>query len=346
MKNISYITVTILVAGLAVNGCKKANPEGSVVPEKNSILTVDMQKPVQKDIAEILTYSGTVTGEEETAIRSKISETVVEVPVSVGQYVKKGTVLVKFDNTTGTTQYEQAKSNFELAQKTYDRNLNLFKVGGISQQMLDQAKTQLDVAASNYNGVKSMVQVEAPIDGTVTSINVNPGDFVTVGSAVAVVSNLSSLKTTIDLSAKDISKVKVGTQVKVSLVDYPNETATGRVYEVAKSADNSTRTFAAKIRLSKPGSVFKSGLFARVEISTSENKTGFVIPVSALYTSNSHPAVFVVKDSVAYVQQIEIGYRDNSNVAVISGITASDYVVTSGTLLLKNGDKINPKKLN
>ncbi len=346
MKNISYIVVTILVAGLAVSGCKKANPEGSVVPEKNSVLTVDMQKPVQKDIAEILTYSGTVTGEEETAIRSKISETVVEVPVSVGQYVKKGTVLVKFDNTTGTTQYEQAKSNFELAQKTYDRNLNLFKVGGISQQMLDQTKTQLDVAASNFNGVKSMVQVEAPIDGTVTSINVNAGDFVTVGSAVAVVSNLNSLKTTIDLSAKDISKVKVGTQVKVSLVDYPNETATGRVYEVAKSADNNTRTFAAKIRLSKPSSAFKSGLFARVEISTSENKTGFVIPVSALYTSNSHPAVFVVKDSVAYVQQIEIGYRDNSNVAVISGITASDYVVTSGTLLLKNGDKINPKKLN
>lgn len=345
MKSLLSLTIAVLMTALVFSGCKSGNSENSVKPEKNIILSVDAQKPTEKNLAEIITYSGTISGEEETTVRAKISETVIDVPVSVGQYVKKGTVLVRLDASSGTTQYEQAKSNFELAQKTYDRSANLFKVGGISQQSLDQAKTQLDVAQSNFNSVRSLIQIEAPIDGSVTSISVNPGDFVTVGSVVAVVSNLSSLKTTIDLSAKDVLKVKVGTEVKVSLVDYPSETSTGRVYEVAKSADSNTRTFAAKIRLTKPSAAFKSGLFGRVEISTGANKSSLVIPVSALYTKDSKPAVFLVQDSIAVVKPIEIGYRDNEFVSIVSGLTTSDYVVTSGTLLLKNGDKIDRKSV-
>lgn len=338
--------LTLLVLLLSLTSCKKENAEQAVIPEKNIILTVDSQKPIEKNLAEILTYSGTITGEEETSVRAKISETITDVPVSVGQFVKKGTILVRFDISSGTTQYEQAKANYELAQKTYERSNNLFQVGGISQQALDQAKTQLDVAQSNFISVRNLVQVEAPIDGTVTSISVNAGDFVTVGSVVAVVSNLSSLKTTIDLSAKDVLKVKNGMSVSVSLVDYSTEKTTGTIYEIAKSADNSTRTFAAKIRLNKPSSTFKSGLFAKIEIATGENKPNMVVPVSSLYSKDSKPAVFVVQDSIAVVRPIEVGYRDNNFVIILSGLTMNDYVVTSGTLLLKDGDKINAKKLN
>lgn len=343
MKHQTLYSIILLLTGMfLISGCGKSSKSETVIPKKNTELTVDVQKPESGSLTEVLTYSGSLSGEEESVLRSKVSETVAEVVVSIGQQVKKGTVLVKFDLTTASVQYAQARSNYELAEKTYERNLNLLKAGAISQQLLDQTKTQLDVALANYENVRNMVQIESPIDGTVTSLNVSAGDFITAGSPVVTVSKLSSLKTSVSLNSSDLVKVKVGSPVSISLTDNPAVKTEGRIYEIAKSADPATRTFEAKIRLSSTQG-FSSGLYVNVEILNNTNQQALLVPVTALAAKLGKTALFVMRpDSVVSSVFITTGYRNNEKVTILSGVTAQDLIVTSGTLLLKDGDKINP----
>lgn len=343
MKHVSLLSIAILLAGaVAFTGCGKSSKSETVVPHKNTELSVDVQKPESGSLTEVLSYSGSLSGEEESVLRSKVSETVSDVAVTIGQQVKKGTVLVKFDLTTSSVQFEQAKANYELAQKTYDRNANLLKAGAISQQLFDQTKTQLDVALANFDNVRNMVQIESPIDGTVTSLNVSAGDFVPAGTPVVTVSRISSLKTSISLNSTDASKVKVGSPVMISLTDNPAIKTEGRITEIARSADPATRTFEAKIRLSSTTN-FSSGLYVNVEILNNTNQKALLVPVTALAVKLGKTALFVMQpDSIVSSVFVTTGYRNNEKVTILSGVTDQDVVVTSGTLLLKDGDKVNP----
>lgn len=343
MKHVSLLSIAIILAGVVLfSGCGKGNSSETVVPQKNTELSVDVQKPESGSLTEVLSYSGSLSGEEESILRSKVSETVSDVTVAIGQQVKKGTVLVKFDLTTSSVQYDQARSNYELAQKTFERNANLLKVGAISQQLFDQTKTQMDVALANFDNVRNMVQIESPIDGTVTSLNVSAGDFVPAGTPVVTVSRISSLKTSISLNSTDASKVKVGSPVLISLTDNPEIKTEGRITEIARSADPATRTFEAKIRLSSTAN-FSSGLYVNVEILNNTNEKALLVPVTALAVKLGKTALFVMQpDSIVSSVFVTTGYRNNDKVTILSGVTDKDVVVTSGTLLLKDGDKVNP----
>ncbi|MBN8706068.1 MAG: efflux RND transporter periplasmic adaptor subunit [Bacteroidetes bacterium] len=343
MKHVSLLSIAIILAGVVLfSGCGKGSSSETVVPQKNTELSVDVQKPESGSLTEVLSYSGSLSGEEESILRSKVSETVSDVTVAIGQQVKKGTVLVKFDLTTSSVQYDQARSNYELAQKTFERNANLLKVGAISQQLFDQTKTQMDVALANFDNVRNMVQIESPIDGTVTSLNVSAGDFVPAGTPVVTVSRISSLKTSISLNSTDASKVKVGSPVLISLTDNPAIKTEGRITEIARSADPATRTFEAKIRLSSTTN-FSSGLYVNVEILNNTNEKALLVPVTALAVKLGKTALFVMQpDSIVSSVFVTTGYRNNDKVTILSGVTDKDVVVTSGTLLLKDGDKVNP----
>lgn len=341
--------IALVSVGLfsSLTSCGKSGQSETVIPEKNAEIAVNVSYPKDGKLTEQFVYSGTISGEEESVVRAKVSENISEVLVSVGQSVKKGTLLVKFDLSSGSTQYEQAKSAYELAQKTHERNIALLKVGGISQMMADQSKTQFDVATANLKAVQNMLWVESPIDGTITNVSVNPGDFISAGTAMMTVSNLSSLKTTVFLSAKDAGKIKVGAPVTLKLVDYPTETAEGRVTEIAKAANPNTRTFETKIRITKSPALYRSGLFVEASIINPTNETALLVPVTALTSKNGRPALFIVQpDSMVKSVIVDLGFRTNEMATILSGITAQDKIVTTGTLLVKDGDKVLPKQAN
>lgn len=332
----------LLAAGLLLSGCTQSESD-AIVPQKNNELLVEVAKPTVGALIQELNYSGTVSGSEETVVRARVSETVLSIPVSIGQQVEKGAVLVNFDVSTGSVQYDQAKAGYDLAAKTYERYSNLLKAGAISQQMLDEIKVNLDVAEANLRSVKNLVMLESPISGTITAIHVNEGDFVPAGSAVVTVSKLSSLKTSIALNSADLQKVKVGTQVKVRLTDDQTVQTDGTIYEIAKAADPNTRTFEAKIRLSSQ-SGFRSGQFVGVTILISNGEKTLLLPVNSLTTKLGKQAVLVVNpDSTLYAVQVTTGYRSTETVSVLSGLTSDQTVVVSGTLLLREGDKVVPR---
>ena len=110
-----------------------------------------------------LTYNAILSGIKESSASAMVGGRIEKVLVKVGDFVNKDQVIITFPMDSPTTQYYQAKVAFENSQSTFERYQKLFEVGGISAQDLDNVKTQYEVNKANWDTVKKMVKVLAPI---------------------------------------------------------------------------------------------------------------------------------------------------------------------------------------
>ena len=99
---------------------------------------------------------------------------------------------------------------YESAKITYERIEQLFLNGGISEQDRDNAKAAYDVAAADWDAVRGMVQLQAPIEGYVTRINVREADNVVPGDMLMTISQIDRMKTKVWASDSEVSSIRIG----------------------------------------------------------------------------------------------------------------------------------------
>ena len=187
---IEYLSIALIIM-LFTQGCgNKSEQQNAAVEEAVPVEVTQVEK---QTISENKTYSGTLEGVEQAAIVSKIAERVIDIKAQVNSYVKKGQVLIQLDRSGATSNFLQAQANYENAKKNYERMKALYDEGAISQQQLDQAQTAYEVAKANFDASKSTVDLESPINGMVTDLNVNVGDWVTPGMQLATVANIRQM---------------------------------------------------------------------------------------------------------------------------------------------------------
>ena len=100
---------------------------------------------------------------KEAFVNAQIVGNVESIKYKVGDYVHKDDVVITFAEDNNMAQFKQAKAGFELSKKVYLRMKNLFDIGGISKQQLDNSETQYLVNKANYESVKKMLKVVAPL---------------------------------------------------------------------------------------------------------------------------------------------------------------------------------------
>lgn len=164
----------------------------------------------------------------------------------------------------------QAKAAFDYAQKTYDRMKVLLQQEAISQATFDQVQAQYTAAKEVYNmaleGARSedkaaanaLVQqasgavaevnsyledsvIKAPMDGVVTSINVDPGELISTGMPLASITSPQNPWVEVNVKETDLAKVHLGKEVTLTFSAYPDETFTGKVVNVSKKPDFATK---------------------------------------------------------------------------------------------------------
>lgn len=170
--------------------------------------------------------------------------------------------------------------------------------------------------------------VEAPFDGKITKIYVSEGDEVDASTQLVNVSNNTSYKIETSVSEDDISNVKVGQNVTVS-VSALNKEYSGIVTSVdgeATSSGNSV-AFGVVIELQDDVSDLYSGMSSELTIKVSESTDALVVPVDAVKKSKDGYVVSVKKDDKTTDVSVEIGIQNASYVEVLSGLEEGDIVV-------------------
>jgi len=175
--------------------------------------------------------------------------------------------------------------------------------------------------------------IVATVSGTITSLNINPGDTVSTGTVVAVVGALNNLKITVYVSEKYNSYLKKGLKAYVSLVSSPNELYEAEISAISPIVNKTSRTIEVSLKLKSKNNQMKPGMFAAVQLVILEIPDTIVVPTNAIRSFNDNTTVFVITpENIAKRVIVTTGISNDSETQITSGLEIGDVIITAGSV--------------
>ena len=340
MKKNKFTGLILLVLAIAVTACGKKEADTAKDTE-NQIAKVKIATVSLRDVEQSQTFTATVEPEVKNNIAPASPGRIRNIFVEVGATVSKGQRIAQMD----AVNLANSETQIENLRRTYKRVAELFSVGGASQQELDNAKLQLDVAESNMKNLSENTYLHSPINGVVTARNYDVGDMFTGQLPLLTVMQINPVKLKINISESFYSKIKVGMQVDVKVDVFENETFPAKVSLIYPVIDERTRTFTVELKLSNPGSKVRPGMFARVNMNFGTEKHVVVPDRSVVKQSGSGSRfVFVYNDGKVKYTQIELGRRIGNEYELLSGVSNGEQIVVSCLNKLQDGMEVEVVK--
>ncbi len=332
MKHLIPGFVGLALIATLIASCSEQKDIGGV----NRAVSVKAEIVQPQNVQVTGTYTGSLDGEKQAVLYAKISEAVQKVNVDEGQMVKANTTLITLDLTGPSSNYQQAKSLYENAEKNYNKMAFLYKQGAVSESQYDAAQTDYEVKKAAYESASQLVEIKSPIDGMVTSVDVSAGDYVQIGQRLATIATTGKLRVRFGVNSSDMKYFKEGGKVTVSSEVLPY-TASGKITSVPTSANPITRAFYVEATIDNSAGHFKPGMFVRIEYIKEDLKDVFVVPQNAVLVLDNRNTVFVVKNDSAAQRTVALGPTIGGNVVIDSGLVAGDTLVTLGQDYLDQG---------
>lgn len=335
MKRYHYIqAVTYLLAAIAFVSCgKKSEKQSETTTTKNNVRVLEVQT---QDVQQLETFTATVEAENVNNIAPGVPARIRRIYVDVGSTVRKGQTLVQMDGTN----LAQQKTQLESLKRDYQRYKELYEVGGISQQQLEQMKAQLDVASSSYANLSENTVLTSPINGVVTARNYDAGDM-PAGLPILTVQNIQTVKVLIKVSESFYPKVTKGMPVDVRVDVFGDELFQGKVSLIYPTLDAISHTFPVEIELQNKEWRIRPGMFARVTMNFGSNHRPLIPDVAVLKQAGTDDRyVFVAKEGKAVFTPVKTGRRINDTYEIISGLAGGELIVVQGNSNLNDGDEI------
>jgi cobalt-zinc-cadmium efflux system membrane fusion protein len=320
--------VLALAAGSTLTACKgkESGDTGPVqvpVVQSGDMSLVSVDKPNQfplvaaeaYDAPSELTATGTIFPDvaREIPVISLGSGRVVDIKARLDDYVKKGQLLLKIqspDSSNAFDTYLKARNDEIMNRKAYDRAKDLFAHGAISSGMLEQAEDaendsladlksaeeQLDTLGIDKDHPSPIIPVYSPISGVIIQQNVTMAAAAGVtfsGSATAfTVADLSSVWIICDVYERDIPKLALGQEAKITLTAYPDRPLTGHISDIGPVLDPNIRTAKVRIEVPNPG-FLKLGMFVTATFQSLKKDHYTLVPAPAVLHLHDRDWVFV-----------------------------------------------------
>jgi len=328
--------VILTLAGLLIS-CG-GNDEAQQGPQEN-ILAVKALL-IQKTSQDIVkTFTGSLEGEKQADIYAKLAESVEKIHVKENQQVSANQVLVSLDRFGSSTRFNETRSLFLNSEKNFNKMDYLYKEGAISETQFDAARTDYEVNKANFEAVSKLVDIQAPIAGVVTAIDVSEGNFVNIGQKLATVATTGRLRVKFGVNSDEVKEFEKGMEVTVTSTVFKYR-ASGEVVSVASSADPQTRTFQVEVMFDNAEGRFKPGMFVRVSLVLDKLEEVLLVPRRAILILDDKPTVFVISDNRVSQRVLSLGPEIDGRVVVTEGLAESDTLVTMGQDYLEDGNKV------
>lgn len=286
--------------------------------------------------------TGRLAPVEEVTIIPKAMGNVTSVNVELGQKVTKGTVLFAIDNTQVATTYNQAKAGYNDAQVNLSRMGTLYKEGAISLQQYEQVKTAYTVAKESYtaasDGMSNYI-VTSPIDGYITSINVEVGSMASQAAPAATIANIDKLEIETSISETIINKIKVGDKVDVLVSSASDKPFTGTVTALSPAPAVGSMTYPMKVTLDNSTAEVKPGMFAEVIITSDKTAGVIALPSNAVLIKSGKTVVAAIEDKKIVFKDVVVGVDNGTLAEIKSGVKIGDTVVIEGQYYLEDNSE-------
>jgi RND family efflux transporter MFP subunit len=281
-------------------------------------------------------FTGTMRGIRSATIRARTEDEIVDIPVTVGQRVRSGDVVIRQSSEGSQASVRQAEAAWEQARRNVERLRPLREEGAISEQDWDNAVTALTVAEANLQAARRAVVLTSPIDGVVTDILETRGTVPSSGDPLVRVSDLSRVQVLVEVSPGQARELAIG-QV-AELAEYG---LIGQVSRIALQADPESRLL--EVELTFPGRPVAAtsgaqsvvpGALVTAHVVVGRRDGALLVPRAAVREGT----VWVVDEQgLAQQRVVRLGLEGADAVEVLEGATEGDRVVISGASLLSDG---------
>ena len=372
--NKKKVIITAGVAVIVIAGCfwifgeSKAQSKVGFATEAAKIGTVSNS----------ITATGTIEPVTEVQVGTQVSGIIDKIYVDYNSVVRKGEIIAEMDKVTllsdlqsAQATYNGAEAEYNYQKKLYERNRTLHEKQLISDTDYEESLYSYRRAESTYQQSKaelakaernlSYATITSPIDGVVTSKDVEEGQTVASGfetpTLFNIAADLTKMQVVADVDEADIAGVKDSAKVTFTVDAYPDDVFTGKVYQIRLGSTNSSSssttatsesvvTYEVVITADNPDLKLKPRLTANVTIYTDIRENVLTVPNKALRFTpekslvgkrtitdcEGKNKVWTMSETGFTAHAVQTGMNDGANTEIISGIEEGTQVVTETIL--------------
>jgi RND family efflux transporter MFP subunit len=363
-RNIGLTAVVFL--SLAIISCQPPGGAKEETPGTFGSTPVSVFVVKKQRIAEKLTFTGVIEAWKKINITPDIGGKISKIHVEEGDWVEKDQLLAELDTRAIRLQLEQAnaalavaRANHKDAEKNLERLERLSREKAVSDQQFEKVKLAFEAAAAQLQQAQAAVNLaqhqvdvsimEAPFRGVVASRNAEVGDVInpmmggySPTSGVMTIMDFSEVKIEIEVSQKDVVRIRKGQNALLRISAFPDRLFQGKISIVNQTADPMSKKFRVKVKAPNSEMILRPNTFGEVVIEVDVRPDALVIPQNALLENSF---VYVAQGNKAVKKDVTVGLQNTLFLEILEGLDEGERVIVQGNYGLEDGVEIEVKEV-
>lgn len=304
-------------------------------------------------VPNLLTAVGSLVAVHQVDVSADVNGRVTDIKFAPGTRVEAGTPLVQLFDAPEQGDLANYKAQATVAQLSLDRAKQLASRQFGPQATVDTAQAAYDQAQAGIAKTEALISqklVRAPFAGDLGMRKVEVGQYLTAGTAIVSLTDLSELWANFTVTEKDSGSLKVGQTVRLKVDAYPGRTFEGKITTIEPQIATDTRNIRVQATIANPEKILKPGMFVTTTVVLPEKPAVITVPETAVDYTLYGDSVFVItekkeedgKTSLSAVRTfVQTGNRVEGRAEIVKGLKAGDKVVAVGQLKLQSGAPVS-----
>jgi multidrug efflux system membrane fusion protein len=314
--------------------------------------TVTVAEAKSELIPNLLTAVGDLAAVHQVNVTSDVNGRITEILFTAGASVNAGTPLLQLFDGPEQGDLATFKAQSTMAQLSLERAKQLAARQFGPQATVDQAQSAFDQANGGIAKTQATISqklVRAPFDGELGVRKVEVGQYLTAGTQIVSLTDLSELYANFTITEKDSGQLKVGQIVRIKVDAYPGRTFEGKISTIEPQIATDTRNIRVQATIANPDHILKPGMFATTTVVLPDKQPVVTIPETAVDYTLYGDSVFLItekkeedgKTSLTAVRSfVQTGNRIEGRAEILKGLKPGDRVVAVGQLKLQSGSAV------
>ena len=314
--------------------------------------TVTVAEAKSEIVPNLLTAVGDLAAVHQVNVTSDVSGRITDIMFTAGSSVKAGSPLVQLFDAPERADLASFRAQATVAQLSLDRAKQLASRQFGPQATVNSTQAAFDQANAGIAKTEAIISqklVRAPFDGELGVRKVEVGQFLTAGTQIVSLTDLSAVYANFTTTEKESATLKVGQTVRVVVNAYPGRKFEGKLTTIEPQISTDTRNIRVQATIDNPERILKPGMFATTTVVLPDKPAVITVPETAVDYTLYGDSVYLItenktddgKTNLTVVRTfVRTGDRVEGRVVIASGLKAGDRVVAVGQLKLQSGSAV------
>lgn len=338
-KGLTIGIIVAVVIGLiwlkpSSKGSEKANASSGA---KTQPILVNGYIVKAEDLKNVINITGNIMANQDVELHSEASGKVTDILFKEGSNVSKGQLLVKINDRDLRAQLKKSTLMQNLAEQKYERQKHLFEAGAISKEEFEIILSDLSAFKADVELIQANIaklEIRAPFSGKIGLKSINIGSYLTPGTSIAKLQDISPVKIDFTIPEKHLQYVKVGNTIQFAIAG-SEKLYKGSIYAIEPQINTVSRGIQVRAICDNSDEDILPGAFAQILLQLKDIKQALLIPTEAVIPELKGQKVYIAQNGKAAARKIVTGIRTDNRIQITNGLSIGDTLITTGIMQIK-----------